>query len=196
MKWVALVLAVLGAGRALAAPAGDEAAIGSLYRRIEQAYLRRDAAAIMSHAAPGMTATGPGGERITRGELERMLRDQMRSLRCMRRAEMRIRRLTVRGDRATAMIAFRLEGESAAPKGRSQRIVESGTSVDTWRRGPKGWQVVSSMQLPAGGHAVRTGATPPRPPMLAPRSPFTAVTPASGRRRMLPGAPPGLAPIR
>jgi ketosteroid isomerase-like protein len=111
------------------------------YARAGEAYMAKDADAVMRFVAPGFVQTMPDGRTLGYEEAEQLLREWFATTDAVTLYEVRIGALKLEGVRAVADIVENVATTFADPTGRRHERWQTNTAQVTWARAPHGWQI-------------------------------------------------------
>jgi hypothetical protein len=113
----------------------------AVYARAGEAYVAKDALAVMKRVAPGFVQTMPDGRTLGYEEAEQLLQEWFATTDAVTLYEVRIGSVTVRDARAVAEIVENVATTFADPAGRRHERWQTNTAQVTWARAPQGWQI-------------------------------------------------------
>lgn len=116
-------------------------ALEPMYRKIEQAFMKRDINMFMALTAPGFTGKS-GDETATADKVRMELGMQFAMLKEMKSAKMRISKLTLQGSKAVVVNEYAFSGIIEPQKGTTVTMADKGITRDTWTKTAEGWRLL------------------------------------------------------
>ena len=136
---VCMVL-ILGVG----AQADDKAvrkALEPMYRKMEQAFMKRDINAVIALTAPGFT--GKSGNEVVPAEKVKMeIGMRFAMLKEMKSVKMKIAKLTVKDGKAVVVNRYAMSGIIVPEKDKVVKMADTGVTRDTWTKTAQGWRLL------------------------------------------------------
>ncbi len=144
MYWRRLILACAALAIVAGARADDKAvrkALEPMYRKMEQAFMKRDINAVMALTAPGFTGK-KGNETAPAEKVQMELGMQFAMLKEMKSVKMKIAKLTVKDGKAVVVNRYALSGIIMPDKNKVVKMADTGVTRDTWTKTAKGWRLL------------------------------------------------------
>lgn len=137
--------------------------------RFQQAFRRKDVAALRSITTPDFTMKAPNGRVSRRREAEVAMIAEMKSIRSIKQWTLTIEKLAVKGDVATAIVNERMTAEIAGPFDQPHTEVSQARIRETWVKTRAGWrykrsELVSSSSGPPNMSFLSTSQEESRKP--------------------------------
>lgn len=162
----------------------DDAAIRkqiqSQMARFQDAFRHKDMAGMRAITTPDFTIKNVRGHVSTHKEADAALALELGALRAIPEWTLKIEKLVVKGDVATAIVSERMVAKMVDSAGASHVNASTGKMRETWVRTPSGWKYKHAEQLsvnvgPANMHFVRADqADTKRPDYVAARKAIEA----------------------
>ncbi len=139
-----LILACAALALSAGAHADDKAvrkALEPMYRKMEQAFMKRDINAVMALTAPGFTGKS-GKETVAAEKVQMELGMRFAMLKEMKSVKMTIAKLTVKGGNAVVVNRYAFSGIIMPDKNKVVKMADTGVTRDTWTKTSKGWRLL------------------------------------------------------
>lgn len=144
----ALILA-LATGPGRAEDAAVRGQIEAQMARFQKAFRNKELAAMRSITTPDFTMKSPDGTVSSRKEAESVIAAEMKSIRSIKEWTLKIERLTVKGNVATAIVSERMVAQVANPLGKDRLSVANARMRETWIKTSAGWRYKRAEALSA-----------------------------------------------
>lgn len=155
---IGLTFVSMFAGTAAAKDAAVRKAIAAEYAKFSRAAKNKDVKAALSIGTPDLTVRQPDGQQMNRQQLEAMLSLQMNMVKQVKRVDIAIASLSVRGKQAVALVNMTLSGVVEDAQGKEREVISQNMSRDTWVKTDKGWRMKRSESVNSAPHNRRPGS--------------------------------------
>lgn len=141
-----LVASWLLAGVGSFASADDRKEIEALYAKFVQAFKKKDVNAILETGTPDFAQKGVDGTVLNAKQVEAMMRQQFATIKAIKKMEVKIKEVKIKGKTATVLSSFTLVWEivdkegQLGTKGKTHTLTVLGTTRDTLVKTDKGWK--------------------------------------------------------
>jgi ketosteroid isomerase-like protein len=155
---IGLTLVCMIAGTVAAQDAVVRKAIAAEYAKFSRAARKKDVKAALSIATPDLVVRQPDGQQMNRQQLEAMLSLQMTMVKQVKRVDVTIVNLSVRGNQAVAVVSMTLSGVVEDAQGKAREIISQNMSRDTWVKTGKEWKMKRSESVNSAPNNRRPGS--------------------------------------
>ncbi|NLH99736.1 MAG: nuclear transport factor 2 family protein [Chthonomonadales bacterium] len=138
---VALIAAMASASWAQGNERAVRKALEPMYRKMEQAFLKRDVNAVMALTAPGFTGKS-GDETVPADKVKMQIGMQFAMLKEMKSVKMQIAKLAIKGKDAIVVNRYAFSGVIEPQKGKTVKMADQGVTRDTWQKTAQGWRLL------------------------------------------------------
>jgi ketosteroid isomerase-like protein len=156
---IGLTLVCLCAETSSAKDAAVRKAISAEYAKFSRAAKKKDVKTALSIGTADLVVVQPDGQTMNRQQIEAMLSLQMNMVKQIRRVDIAIASLSVRGKQAVALVSMTLSGVVEDSEGKQREVISQNMSRDTWVKTDKGWRMKRSESVNSAPDKRRPGSS-------------------------------------